>query len=255
MNAPRESGRRRGAHRPLLALAAAFALGCASTAPDADEARPTAPDAPPAARPTPADPADLDMEAILRETQIVHADANRLRVVWWIPVEHWEVMFAMPSSRVEPEQAQLVLDTLRPYTLFGVSVADVAPDGALAFAPEEQVRAGLRLETPTGPREPLPEESIPPDVASLLAGMQPAIARYGEFGQKMSLFVFDNRTGTGSPLVSPRAPGMLVLSVEEHAFRWWLPLGSFLSPKVCPIDQEPMSGAWTFCPRHGVRLD
>jgi len=70
----------------------------------------------------------------------------------------------------------------------------------------------------------------------------------------MALFYFPGTTDQGKRIASTTQEGTFSVEVGDQVFAWRTPLGSVLPKKVCPVDGEEMSGAWTYCPLHGEKL-
>lgn len=76
----------------------------------------------------------------------------------------------------------------------------------------------------------------------------------GPMGQNMHFFLFSSKKKNGQEIAVAKREGAFSVKLDKREFKWRLPLGSLLPPKVCPIDGEKLNGAWKFCPWHGVAL-
>jgi hypothetical protein len=59
---------------------------------------------------------------------------------------------------------------------------------------------------------------------------------------------------TGRNISDATKEGVYYIEVGEKEFRWKLPLGSLLPPKICPVCKEKLSGAYKYCPWDGTKL-
>jgi len=76
----------------------------------------------------------------------------------------------------------------------------------------------------------------------------------GPMGQNMCFFLFPAESADGRRIAEAKKEGAFSVKLGEREFRWRLPLGSLLAPKMCPKCKEKCSGAWNFCPWCGTRL-
>ena len=198
-------------------------------------------------------PAQVDLAELIRETQKQSADSSSLELVWWMPIEFWQ---ASMGTELSAEQREQVIGLLRPYLMFAVVDGTIGPLGGVTFSPEPTVRSQIKLFDVKGRSyAPLPEEKISADVKNLFQIMRPMLQNIiGRLGENLHFFVFPAVDETGARIGDPRSEGALEVQLGERRFRWRLPLGSLLAPKLCPEDGEELNGAWTYCPWHGVKL-
>lgn len=85
--------------------------------------------------------------------------------------------------------------------------------------------------------------------------MKPLFANMlGPMGQNMVFFLFPSNNKEGQKIADSKKEGSFSVEMGEREFRWRLPLGSLLPPKICPTCGEKLSGAYKFCPWDGTKL-
>ncbi len=72
---------------------------------------------------------EIDINALTNQTQAVGADANKIDLAWWIPVEFWEASLGQTEDMHEAQIAQM-LGVLRNYDVLAIIQADISPFGA-----------------------------------------------------------------------------------------------------------------------------
>jgi len=242
--------RRKKSLRVFLGLVFALALVAAART-DAQQ-KPAAP--PPPTAPAAAAASELDLTEIIRDTQRMSKKEHQMGLVWWIPEAYWQAAFA--QGGVAPERSEALLSKIRPYNLVAVVDAAIGPMAGMTYTPEPELRKTLRMVDADGNvYSPLLEEEIGPDATNLVAMLKPMLGKMlGPMGENLQFFAFPAQSKAGKTIADPRAEGRITIRLKDeiHVFR--LPLGSLIPPKVCPQDKEVLSGAWTYCPWHGVKL-
>jgi hypothetical protein len=197
----------------------------------------------------------VDINALTQETQKMSQKADEMTLVWWIPNEYWEVSFAQ-DPKTNYAQAKEVLKILRPYTILLVVDGKMGSFGGVAYEPEESIRAAISIKDARGIFYlPLKKEEIDSDTKNFLSMMKPVFANMlGPMGQNMHFFLFPARNNKGQLIVDVSRQGAFSVKLGEREFKWRLPLGSLLPPKICPTCGERLSGAYKFCPWDGTKL-
>ncbi len=128
----------------------------------------------------------------------------------------------------------------------GPWTARSAPFGGIEFQSREAIQARIHLIDHEGnPYGPLPHEDVKADARNILSILPSLMATaLGPIGQNIHFLAFPGEKEAGS----------FAVKLGEEVFEWKLPLGSLLPPKYCPVDGEELSGAWKYCPWHGVEL-
>ena len=194
--------------------------------------------------------------ALLQDTQKIVQKTEQMTLVWWIPEEFWRVSSAYDPTITE-DQIEELIKVLRPYTLIIVVDATSSSFGAVTYRPEADIRAGIQIKDAQGTiYRPLSEDKIDADSKNFLSIiMRPIFANtLGPMGQNMHFFLFPAKTKNGRNIADAKREGAFSVKLGKKEFRWRLPLGSLLAPKICSKCKENCSGAWNFCPWCGTRL-
>ena len=197
----------------------------------------------------------IDVNKLAQETQQMSQSTNEMTMVWWIPEEFWRLSFEQDPNVTEA-QIEDILKVLRPYMLLVAVDGKIGTFGGVTYSPKESLQNTIKVIDKEGNRiSPLSENKIDSDLKNFLQMMKPIFVNMiGPMGQNMHFFVFPAKNKDGHPIAVARKEGAFSVMLGERNFKWRLPLGSLLPPKVCPVDGEKLSGAWHYCPWHGVAL-
>lgn len=197
----------------------------------------------------------VDLQALVEETQQMLRKSDAMTFVWWMPEEFWRASLAEDSTIPETAIEEFV-EVLHPYIIVVAVDGRIGPFGGVTYEPEATVRADIHLvDGHGGLYPPLGEDGIDPDTRNFLSMMKPFLANLlGPMGQNMNFFVFPSKTKKGQTIADATEEGFLAVRMRDEEFKWRLPLGSLVPPKICPVDGERLNGAWRFCPWHGVEL-
>jgi hypothetical protein len=205
--------------------------------------------------PVAAQTANADFQALLQDTQRVIQEPSGTTMVWWMPDDYWRVTLAQTPG-VTKEDLDKFIESLSPYTVIVAVHAKVSAMGTVTYESEADLRGSIRLTDNRGSSySPLPEEKINEEARKNLAQIRPSFGQMaGPMGQNMYIFVFPGTYKLGGKIADPRKDGAFNVKLGEKQFRWRLPLGSLMPPKVCPKCNEKLSGAFKFCPYDGTQL-
>ena len=192
---------------------------------------------------------------LMRDTQRMSPKANEPTVVWWIPSAFWEAVLKQ-DPRMQPSQIDDFVKVLRPYTIIVAVDGKVGPIGGIQYKTEAHIRAAIRVVDKQGNTyAPLAAQKINADARNFLAMMKPILVNtIGPMGKNMHFFLFPAATRKGQRIADPRKEGKFSVNLGARKYKWRLPLGSLLPPKVCPRCRERFSGAYKFCPWCGTGL-
>jgi hypothetical protein len=220
---------------PILALALSTASAFADQPPDAGQ------------------PSDLP--ALIRDTQKQGGVPGKLRLIWWIPEEFWRLSFGQGTSLTRDAQESF-LGAVRPYLIVAAVDGRLGPLGGVEFLDQESLRRNLKVVDSKGAiYEPLPEELVSADVKNLSTILKAMFGNMlGPMGGGLHLFFFPATGRDGTAIAAATREGSFAVKLSEESFLWRLPLGSLIPPKICPVDNEKLNGAWKFCPWHGIAL-
>lgn len=76
----------------------------------------------------------------------------------------------------------------------------------------------------------------------------------GPLGQNLHFYLFPMTNREGLPILEAKKEGGFSLDFGGESFKWNLPIGALLPPKICPVDGEELNGGWKYCPWHGQQL-
>lgn len=197
----------------------------------------------------------VNINALVQETKKTVQKADEMTLVWWIPEEFWNVTFAQDPT-VTKAQAEEFIKVLRPYTLIVIVDGKMGGSAGVTYRTEADIRTDLQLKDSHGTfYRPFSKDKINADVKNALAMMKPVFVNILEpLGQDMHFFVFPAKSENGRNIADARKKGAFSVKLGKREFKWRLPLGSLLSPKICPKCRENCSGAWNFCPWCGTKL-
>lgn len=198
----------------------------------------------------------IDINALVQETQKMSQGAGELSLIWWIPDEFWQASFAQDPT-VTPAQAEEFLKIVRPYTIIVAVDGKIGPFGGVTYKTQDQIRSSLQFVDGKGNvYRPYQDAQLDADITSFLSMMKPVLENMlGPLGQNMHFFVFSGKDKDGNRLADPKSEGTFTVKLGGgREFKWRLPLGSLLPPKVCPKCKEKLSGAYKYCPYDGTKL-
>jgi hypothetical protein len=208
-------------------------------------------------------PSDVSSDELTSQTQRVVSQANKFDLVWWIPIEFWESVFAQDPT-VDAATAAEILDSLRPYSMLAVVQADISALGAFEFLNNTQVARGLSVSyVPTGGAKPSalePLSDLEADLEVMIGVLRPVLAAaIGNMGENMHFFVLPDLDRSGDRLVSPYEFGAVEVGLGGRdssppvELLVELPLDALFIPRMCP-NGKPAHVTWTHCPWGGEKL-
>ncbi len=198
----------------------------------------------------------VDINALIQETQKRSDKPGEMTFVWWIPEEYWQASFSQ-NPNMTPDQIEEFLKVFRPYTLIAVVDGTLGTYGTVTYKTETEIRSKIRIVDSQGNIYlPLSETEVGADTKSFLAMMKPMLANVlGPIGQNMYFFLFPAQNKDGQGIAEAKKEGVFLVKLGEREFRWKLPLGSLLPPKICPTCKEKVSGSYKYCPWDGTKLE
>lgn len=201
-----------------------------------------------------------DLQALIRDTQkmtIVRKDTNsqQLTIVWWIPIEFWEVNLKK-NPNTTPQMIDKLKATLDPYTLVALVNCDVGPFGGMTFQSDSAVRASVTLsDAQKSSYAPLADAQISADAKVLLAMMRPVVAgALGQLGEHINFVFFAGKAKDGRRIAEPLSDRSFSVFLDGAEFKFRLPVGSLLPPKFDPATREQFPGNYRYSPFTGTEL-
>ena len=197
----------------------------------------------------------VNLNTLTQETQKMSEMANEMTLIWWIPEEFWRVSFEQDPS-ITAEQTEEFIKVLRPYTIIVAVDGEMGTFGGITYESERSIRSSIRIIDNEGSTySPLNRNSINADCENFLAMMKPVFVNMlGPMGENMHFFLFPAESKNGEKIADAGSEGTFSVELGQRKFKWRLPLGSLLLPKICPVCKEKLNGAYKFCPWDGTRL-
>jgi len=196
---------------------------------------------------------------VLRETQMGLDSKGYAGLVWWIPFEYWVRSAEERGTAAEKTREQM--KALRDYMIVGVFVGKISSLASLDYVPPADLLKKTVIRDSDG-QEYGPISDLTGDAKNLADILKPVLANaMGRAGENFAFLFFPAKTKSGKPIGDEMHPGSFsvvlkdVVGEPEAVFLWRTPLTSFTAPRYCPIGGERVHADWSFCPRHGVKLD
>ncbi|MGH9636380.1 MAG: hypothetical protein ACRD72_16240, partial [Candidatus Angelobacter sp.] len=146
---------------------------------------------------------EVDLAALLRETQNFETRNNKLGLFWWIPVDFWEI--GWKKQGYSSEEARKKFLPLRKYNLFLIAVGTHEPTD-IKWQKEEEIRKGIVLFDQMG-NIYRPIEVVPPDIQILLDTLKPTLkAMQGSHSENSYFLLFPTTDPAGTASADARKP-------------------------------------------------
>ena len=196
-----------------------------------------------------------DPQAMIKETQQVINQDNRLTFVWWTPWQFWQLSFEK-GGQLTPQAIDGFLKVIRPYTIFLIADGKMGPGAALTYFDEATLRKSIVATDPAKKTyAPIELDKLDPDLKNFLQMMGPVLTNMlGQFGTNMHFVVFKTGTAQGTNAVDVEKEGKFVVSVGDRTFAFHLPLASLLPPRFDANTGEQFPGNYQFNPFTGDKL-
>lgn len=201
---------------------------------------------------------EVDMPALIRETQQQVGDPGYVGLVWWIPTRYWEL--SAERIGMSPEKAAERYKPLRQYTMLLVAAGKIGI-GNINWFPESDVRQNTILRDASGHEySALPKVSG--DAEGLASMLKPVFSNMlGPMGQNCVILFFPAANNMAEPIADPFSRKGFSVTIrsliagKDRTVEWKLPLTSLSPPKYCPVGKERVQANWKYCPWHGVKLE
>jgi hypothetical protein len=176
-------------------------------------------------------------------------------LAWWTPKEFWQATISQ-DSMITKAGIEEFMKVLRPYTIIAVIDGKMGAFGGITYKSEADIRSSTFIRDSHGTvYPPLSEDKIDINAKNFLSMMKPILANMlGPMGQNTHFFLFPAENKKGQKIADAKSEGTFSAKIGEKEFRWKLPLGPLLPPKICPSCGERLSGAYKFCPWDGTKL-
>ncbi|BDD08584.1 hypothetical protein FUAX_10160 [Fulvitalea axinellae] len=200
----------------------------------------------------------IDLNQLIRETQVNMTQGKNVALAWWMPQEFWEFSFRSNEAITE-SQIEEMMGYVRPYNVFVVLKGEIGPLGNLTntVSPEEMAESMVLKNMVDGSEyKVLGEGEFDANLQTFLSMMKPMFKNMlGKLGENMNFYVFQGLEGDGSRVMDPTRKGKFRMAFMGKKAHWEFPLATFSAPKECPVDKKEMNGTWNYCPWHGKKLE
>lgn len=200
---------------------------------------------------------EVDVQALVKETENLDMRRRKLGIFWWVPPEYWEASLRMQGYN--SEDARQIFAPFKNYNLFVIAIGDVEV-GDISWTPEAEIKKNTALRDQRGNKYK-PIDEMPADVSRIVQLMRPVFKNMmGNFGAGIQFLLFPIKDGAGTVFADPRKSSELFLDVSDlmgtgtTTYAWRFPLTALSPPKYCPIGKEKVEASWKFCPWHGNKL-
>ncbi|MAX81073.1 MAG: hypothetical protein CL843_12980 [Crocinitomicaceae bacterium] len=194
------------------------------------------------------------INALTDETQLLSNEDDKMRIVWWIPSEFWQIALAEEGS-VSQDQIDAFIEVFDQYTLFAMADGDISTFGNVSYKTKNEIINSTYIITDDKEYHPIPTSEVSGDMTVILGMFTPVLANMlGTMGENMHFIVFQPENEKGNPLINPTEKGAFTIMLAGEAFNFRLPVGALMPAKWCEKDQEEFNGAWNYCPYCGSKL-
>lgn len=196
----------------------------------------------------------VSIDTFVSETQFGSDDSEHIEIIWWVPTEYWNVIFAQDPTTSQAEKDGII-ELLKDYVIVIAIKGKIGLFGGITYEDSESIKS---MTTVTFKGEELPmtkEKNISPDMNNFISLIQPMMKNMiGPMGENMQVLLFENPPNKSLLPVNPYSNDPLKFKLGNFEKEVSLPLGCLLEEKICPEDKEELNGKWNFCPIHGTKL-
>lgn len=196
---------------------------------------------------------EVDLDAMLDETQFASDNEDYVDLIWWIPMEYWKAVYAQDPS-IPQDEADEMISILKNYDIVAAVRGKIGYFGGVTFLDEASIREQLVLKYDDVTYDPLDNDDIDADLKSFIDIMRPMFSNMmGDMGENLYFVVYQDGA-SNSAIIDPYGDKNLTLTLNDFSDSLQFPLSSLLQPKKCPKDGALFNGKWLFCPHHGDAL-
>lgn len=193
------------------------------------------------------------VEEVVRETQRVMIEDNKISMVWWLPLEFWsETVRANPD--LTPEVRSELVGVMSDYTVFAVLRATQSAQGLGDVQPKEELQKNIKVEFDGKVLAPVAADKISPTATLVLSQLKPVLAQAaGAVGEGLEFMIYPAKADN-KPVDAGMA-GKLAVTFYGKVQQWRLPLGSVLPPKIDASTGEMFPGNFEYNPFTGKKIE
>lgn len=192
----------------------------------------------------------VNLVDFIRDTQQWNKEDTNMKMVWWVPSIYWEIA-SKGNPHVTADQINQIVASLSNYTIISALDGEIGP---LGMVYNEEVNIKL-IDDDGNEYLPYSEDEMSYELKTIMDVLKPTLANaIGQMGEHMNFYVFPYKKENSHPISDPESEGMFKVEFNGDIFTWKLPLGTLVKQKICPTDNEKLSGNWNYCPWHGTEL-
>ncbi len=189
------------------------------------------------------------------------AGEDHVAAAWWIPNEFWESILARDTMTTEADKKAMI-DALSGVSLLAVVQADITLLGAFKFYSKEEKEKKLVVSyTDTDGNKLILStmQRINPVLKDVLGEVKPIFrAAFGNLGNNMHFFVFNDKSKSSLRLIDPYRAGIMHIKLGKRngdlmTAEIEMPLNCLFVPRKCPNGKDAHI-SWKYCPWTGKRL-
>lgn len=207
---------------------------------------------------------DVDTDVFATETQVTPQGAgdNHMALVWWLPNEFWESMWARDTTTSEYDK-KAMLDVMSDISLLAVVQGDITTFGTFQFYSKEEIEKNMLISFSDagGNRQGIsPIQTINPDLELMLNMFKTMFgATMGNLGNNMHFYVLDDTSNSSPRLLDPYRKGQINIQLSRKdeglmTANIEMPLNSLFVPRKCPNGKDAHI-SWKYCPWTGEQLE
>jgi hypothetical protein len=200
---------------------------------------------------------EVDLQALVKETELVDMRAHKMGVFWWVPLDFWDA--SLRAQGFNSTEAGKAFEPFGSYNVFLIAVGNMGL-GNINWIGEKELKKNIVLRDDHG-NTYKPIEELPEDIVPMVELMKPIFKNMmGNFGEGLQFILFPAQDKAGKRFADPRKSSDFFLDVSDvmgtatSTYTWRLPLTSLTPPKYCPAGKEKVEASWKYCPWHGVKL-
>ncbi len=196
-----------------------------------------------------------NVDQFIEELQVGSNDTDKMTLVWWIPVEFWDVVLKQ-SGEMSEEQIVEFTEVISPYAIFLVIDGKVGAFGNISYTDKKKIDKSVRfVGTDEKEYKALDEDDVSMEIQVILATFKPMFASMlGEMGENANFYVTKDLQDEGSRSFDPYSENDIGVKFLDTELTIECPISTLLPEKVCPEDGELLNGTWKYCPFHGEKL-
>ena len=196
---------------------------------------------------------EVDLDAMLDETQFASDDEDYIDLIWWIPMEYWKAVYAQDPS-IPQDEADEMISILKNYDIVAAVRGKIGYFGGVTFQDEISIREQLVFKYDDVTYDPLNTDKLDANLKSFIDIMRPMFSNMmGDMGENLYFVVYQDGANN-SAIIDPYGDKNLTLTLNDFSDSLQFPLSSLLQPKKCPRDGALFNGKWLYCPHHGDAL-